>query len=185
MAEYETASRLAAEHLLALGHTRIAAIEGPPDVTSGRAHHAGLTAALGAAGLALDPALVRRGPFEWSFGRLAAESLLEVPDPPTALLVSNHEASFGVLPVLADSGLRVPEDLSVICTEEEPYYAWWSPALSTVDNRAQEQACRAAGLLLAQLTGAGEPVGRAELVAPRLVLRESTAAPRGRVRQVS
>ncbi len=185
MAEYETASRLAAEHLLGLGHTRIAAIEGPPDVTSGRAHHAGLTAALGAAGLALDPALVRRGPFEWSFGRLAAESLLEVPDPPTALLVSNHEASFGVLPVLADSGLRVPEDLSVICTEEEPYYAWWSPALSTVDNRAQEQACRAAGLLLAQLTGAGEPVGRAELGAPRLVLRESTAAPRGRVRQVS
>jgi LacI family transcriptional regulator len=179
MAEYETASRLAAEHLLSLGHTRIAAIEGPADVTSGRAHHAGLTAALDAAGVVLDPVLVRRGPFDWSFGRAAAETLLSVPEPPTALLVSNHEASFGVLPVLVDSELRVPEDLSVICTEEEPFFTWWSPPLTTVDNRAADQAHRAAELLLGQLTGEDDPITRSELVAPRLVRRGSTAAPPG------
>lgn len=90
-----------------------------------------------------------------------------------------------MLRVRADSGPRAPEDLPVICTEEEPYHAWWSPAPSTVDDRAHEQACRAAGLLVAQLTGADGTVGRAELGAPRLVLRESTAAPRGRPRQLA
>jgi LacI family transcriptional regulator len=184
-AEYEAASRLAAEHLLALGHTRIAAIEGASDVTSGRAHHAGLTAALGAAGVALDPALVHRGSFDWFFGRDAAEALLSLPEPPTALLVSNHEAAFGVLPVLGDRGVRVPEDLSVICTEEEPFFTWWSPPLTTVDNRAAEQARRAADLLLGQLHGDDEPVRRAELVWPRLVVRGSTGPPRGPLPQTA
>ena len=183
--EDAAASRLAAEHLLSLGHTRIAAIEGPPDVTSGRAHHAGLTAALSAAGVRLDPALVHCGPFEWGFGRRAAAELLDAPEPPTALLVSNHEASFGVLPVLADSSLRVPGDLSLICTEEEPYYAWWSPPLSTVDNRAEEQAELAAELLLDQLTGVDRPAGRVQRVAPRLVRRGSTAVPRGCARRAA
>jgi LacI family transcriptional regulator len=185
MADYGTASRLAIEHLLALGHTRIAAIEGPADVTSGRAHHAGLTAALGAAGVPLDPALVQRGSFDWFFGRAAAEALLAVPEPPTALLVSNHEASFGVLPVLADHGVRVPDDLSLICTEEEPFFTWWSPPLTTVDNRAADQARRAAELLLGQLIGVPGPAVHAELVAPRLVRRGSTAAPGGRLRRAA
>ncbi len=179
MADYEAASRLAVEHLLALGHTRIAAIEGPADVTSGRAHHAGLTGALAAAGIELDPALVWRGSFDWFFGRAAAEELLAVPEPPPALLVSNHEASFGVLPVLADNGRHLPEDLSLICTEEEPFFTWWSPPLTTVDNRAAEQARRAAALLLAQLTGSTAPVGGTELITPRLVVRGSTAPPAG------
>lgn len=181
LADYEAASRLAAEHLLSLGHTRIAAIEGPPDVTSGRAHHAGLTAALRAAGLELDPGLVQRGSFDWFFGRDAAEALLSVPEPPTALLVSNHEASFGVLPVLADRGVRVPDDLSLICTEDEPFFTWWTPALTTVDNRAAEQARLAAELLLGQLTGELEAEPSTRLVAPQLLRRGSTAAPGGRL----
>lgn len=177
MADYEPASRLAAEHLLGLGHVRIAAIEGPADVTSGRQHHAGLVAALAAAGVPLDPALVRRGPFDWSFGRRATRELLEAPDPPTALLISNHEASLGALPVLGGCGLRIPDELSVICTEEEPFFSWWSPALSTVDNRAAEQARRAARLLLRQLGPEPADVGgRTDLVAPVLVPRGSTAA---------
>jgi LacI family transcriptional regulator len=180
MTDYETAARLATEHLLGLGHTRIATIEGPAGVTSGRGHHSGFTAALTAAGIPVDPALVRRGSFDWFFGRDAAEDLLRLPEPPTALLVSNHEASFGVLPVLGDRGVRIPDDLSLICTEEEPFFTWWSPPLTTVDNRAGDQARRAAELLLTQLSGDGEPVadGHAELLEPRLVIRGSTARPR-------
>jgi LacI family transcriptional regulator len=82
--------------------------------------------------------------------------------------------------VLGDSGLRVPEQLSVVCTEEEPFYSWWSPPLTTVDNRACVQAQRAASLLLAQLHGveSAYPARRAELVQPALVSRASTAPPR-------
>jgi LacI family transcriptional regulator len=179
MSAYEQAARVATEHLIGLGHTRIAAIEGPPEITSGRLHHAGFTAAMAAAGIPALDDLVHQGPLTPDFGRAAATAILTLPEPPTALLVSNHEASFGVLPALGDSGLRVPEQLSVVCTEEEPFYSWWSPPLTTVDNRACLQAQRAASLLLAQLTGAESacPVRRAELVEPVLVARASTAPP--------
>ena len=178
MSDYERAARLATEHLLALGHTRIAAIEGPPDVTSGRLQHAGFTAAMAGAGVTVLDELVHRGPFAPAHGRDAVEALLALPEPPTALVVSNHEASFGVLPVLADSRHRVPDELSVVCTEEEPFNGWWAPPLTTVDVRAECQAQRAAALLRAQLEhpGSGRPV--AELVEPVLLERGSTAAPR-------
>jgi LacI family transcriptional regulator len=180
MSAYEQAARLATEHLIGLGHTRIAAIEGLPEVTSGRLHHAGFSAAMAAAGLPVLDGLVHRGPFTPNFGHEAAAAILALPDPPTALLVSNHEASFGVLPALGDSGLHVPEQLSVICTEEEPFYRWWSPPLTTVDNRAGRQAQLAASLLLAQLDGAeiSGAGARAELVEPVLITRGSTAPPR-------
>jgi LacI family transcriptional regulator len=178
MPTYERAARLAAEHLLGLGHIRIAAIGGPPEVSSGKLHHAGFTAAMATAGVPVDEGLVHRGPFTPEFGRAAAAELLALAEPPTAVLVSNHEASFGVLPVLGERGLAVPTELSVICTEEEPFYDWTSPRLTTVDNRPGIQAERAAALLLAQLTDAyRDPVPCAELVEPELVERGSTAAP--------
>jgi LacI family transcriptional regulator len=179
MSDYEAAARLATEHLVSLGHTRIAVIEGPPGVTSGRQAHAGFAGAMARAGLPLLPELVHRGPFDAGFGREAAGEVLRLPEPPTALLVSNHEASFGALPVLGEVGLRVPDELSVVCTEEEPFFGWWSPPLTTVDNRAEVLAERAAALLLAQLDGSDEePLpGHGELVEPVLVERGSTARP--------
>ena len=180
MSAYETAARLATEHLLDLGHTRIAAIEGPPEITSGRLHHAGFAGAMAAAGVTVPEELVHRGSFTPDFGRQAATELLELPEPPTAVLVSNHEASFGALPVIGDSALRIPDQISVICTEDEPFYRWWAPPVTTVDNRAELLTQRAAALLLAQLTGTDSdyPVHRAELVDPVLLLRGSTAPPR-------
>ncbi len=178
MSDYATAARLAAEHLLALGHTRIGAVEGPPEVTSGRLHHAGFAAALDSAGVPLDPALVRRGPFRADFGRDATRELLDAPHPPTALLVSNHEASFGVLSELSRRAVAVPGELSVVCTEDEPFWEFWTPPLTVVDNRAAVLAERAADLLLAQLDDdAGPPEPAAEQVAPELVVRGSTAPP--------
>ena len=180
MSAYETAARVATGHLLQLGHVRIAAIEGPPEITSGRLHHAGFAGALADAGVPLLPELVFRGPFTPDFGRQAATELMDLADPPTAVLISNHEASFGALPVLGNGPLRVPDQLSVICTEDEPFYAWWSPPLTTVDNRAELLARRAAELLLEQLAGmvGDHPLQRAELIDPELVERGSTAPPR-------
>jgi LacI family transcriptional regulator len=178
--DYERAARLATEHLIGLGHTCIATIGGPPDVTSGRLHHAGFRAAMAAAGLPVVDELVHRGPFTPDFGLAAATSLLALPQQPTALLLSNHEATFGALPALGSSGLRVPEQLSVVCTEDEPFYSWWRPPLTAVDIRAEHQAECAAAALLAQLDGrdGGFPGGGAALVEPVLVERRSTAPPR-------
>src|SRR4051812_14583302 len=181
MADYESAGRLAAEHLLGLGHTRIAAIEGPPGVTSGHLHHEGFVSAMRAAGAPLRDELVHRGPFTAEFGRQAMEAVLAVDHPPTALLVTNHEASFGALPVLSGSRIRVPDQLSVVCTEDEPFFGWWgATSLTIVDNRAEFLAQRAAAVLLEQLEGRppSYPGDLRELVAPVLVERASTAPPR-------
>ena len=180
MSDYVTAARLATEHLLALGHTRIGVVGAAPEVTSGRLHHEGFTAAMAAAGVPVAASLVRRGPFRARFGNEATTELLDLPDPPTALLVSNHEASFGVLAVLSGRGVDVPRELSLVCTEDEPFWEWWSPPVTVVDNRAAVLAERAADLLLAQLEGLDQPEGPepvAERVDPVLVLRGSTAPP--------
>ena len=177
---YEDAARLATDHLLGLGHTRIAAVEGLPEVTSGRLHDAGFREAMGARGVGCGEDLVHRGPFTYDFGRAAAAALLTLPEPPTALVISNHEASFGVLPVLSERGLRIPAQLSVLLTEDEPFFGWWHPALSVVDNRAEFMAQTAIDLLLPQLPesdGRRPPADVAERVTPVLVHRASTAAP--------
>jgi LacI family transcriptional regulator len=180
MSAYEHAARLATDHLLDLGHTRIAAVEGPPKVTSGRLHDAGFRGAMSARGVAIAEELVQQGPFTYDFGRTAATAVLALPEPPTALVVSNPEASFGVLPVLAAHGVTVPGQLSVICTEDETVYEWWSPPLTTVDTRAELLAQHAGALLLAQLNGAaaGRPAHRIQPVEPVLLERQSTAPPR-------
>ncbi|WP_171058278.1 LacI family DNA-binding transcriptional regulator [Modestobacter altitudinis] len=177
-ADYEQAARLATEHLIGLGHTRIATIGGPPDVTSGRLHHAGFRTAMADAGLPVVDELVQRGPFTPGFGRAAATTLLGLAEPPTALLLGNHEATFGALPALGADSRRVPDQLSVVCTEDEPFYSWWCPPLTAVDIRAAHQARRTAAMLLDQLTGGGGyPGRRAELVEPVLLERGTTAPP--------
>ena len=175
LSAYEHAARLATDHLLCLGHTRIAAIGGPPEVTSGRLHDAGFRGAMSARGVGVADELVHQGPFTYDFGRAAAAAVLALPEPPTALVISNPEASFGVLPVLATHGVPVPAQLSVICTEDETVYEWWSPPLTTVDTRAELLALHAGALLLAQLNGAGagRPASPAE---PVLLERASTAS---------
>ncbi|KQS68221.1 LacI family DNA-binding transcriptional regulator [Modestobacter sp. Leaf380] len=181
MSDYATAARLATEHLIALGHTRIAAIEGPPDVTSGRLHHEGFAGAMADAGLPVDDDLVCRGAFHTTFGVDSTRRMLQLADPPTGLVVTNHEASFGVLPVLGEFGIDVPGRLSVVLTEDEPFWGFWSPPLTVVDNRADVLASRAADLLLTQL-GTGddnEPEATEDLIAPVLRERGSTAPPPG------
>lgn len=177
MSDYETAARLATEHLVSLGHTRIGVVEGPAGVTSGQLHHAGFVGAMAEAGVPVDHTLVHRVPFDPSAGRRATRALLDAAAPPTAVLVTNHEASFGVLAVLSESAVDVPGRLSLICTEDEPLWQFWSPPLSVVDNRATALGERAADLLVAQLDDPRPPEPVAELVAPRLVLRGSTAPP--------
>ena len=173
MPDYRAAARLATEHLLALGHTRIATVAGLDRFTSGREHHLGFLSAMADAGQAVDPRLVLRGPFAGDFGRTAARELLARPQRPTALLVSNHEATFGVLPTLTEAGVAVPGQMSLVCTEDAPWFAWWHPRLTVVDIAPVTMAERALDLLSRQLAGT-VPDTAAELVTPRVVAREST-----------
>lgn len=175
MPAYRTAAVRATEHLLALNHRRIGFLGGLKQVTSGREHFDGFLASMAGAGLAVDPALVCRGPFEPGFGAKAAAELLDAAEPPTALLVANHEATFGLVPVLSERGIGIPDQLSVICTEDAPWFAWWHPRLTVIDTRAGHMAELALDLLMRQLGGEPEAVARGAVVEPVVVERESTA----------
>ncbi|GHE47843.1 LacI family transcriptional regulator [Streptosporangium violaceochromogenes] len=166
----------ATRHLLGQGHRRIAFMGGPPASDSGRDRFAGFAQTLAEAGLAPDPELVRRGPFEVSFGAQAMSELLEIRPAPTALMLSNHEAVYGALPVLARAGLEIPADLSVVAFEDMPLLEWWSPPITAVDTGAHELGRLAVDLLLQPVNGQ-EVRPKRYTVGAELVVRASTAPP--------
>src|SRR5207245_1706763 len=140
-------------HLLELGHRRIGLIVGMSDTTSGKERLAGYTRALQEAGLPVDPALIQTGRYLPETGVTAANALLGMASPPTALFVANHESSVGVLRVISERGLSIPSDLSVLFYEDSPWFEWQRPAISVVDSGAAEMANLAVDRLMQRLGG--------------------------------
>ncbi|MEJ2853880.1 MULTISPECIES: LacI family DNA-binding transcriptional regulator [Saccharothrix] len=166
----------ATEHLIRLGHQRVAVIGGPAGMLCSRARVDGYRAALDRAGLPFDPGLVRHGDFKHEGGFRCATELLRLPDRPTAVFAGNDEQALGVIEAARVAGLSVPNDLSVVGFDDLPVAVWSSPALTTVRQPLTEMG-RHAGRMLADLI-AGRPVEteRVEL-ATELVVRSSTKEP--------
>lgn len=178
LAADEDGAGQALRHLLSLGHQVIGCVAGPPESTSGRERLAGYRRALLEAGLPLREQLVVRGPYRPETGAAAVEKLMRLKRPPTALYIANHEASFGALPALADAGIDVPNQLSIICHEEAPWFRHWHPAITIVDNAANELAELATNRLLAQIDRSSSPASPQTFrVGARLIVRASTTAP--------
>lgn len=171
-----TGGLTATRHLLDLGHRRIATITGALKVLSGRARLDGYRAAMDTAGIPVDPALVREGYFHIEDGLLHGRALLELPDPPTAILTGNDAQAFGVYQAASEAGLRVPHDLSVVGFDDLPMAQWASPPLTTIHQPLTDMAETAATMVLTLAKGL--PLTRARVeIATRLVIRASTAAP--------
>ncbi len=152
-----TGARLAAEHLLGLGHRRIAVIAGPAEVQSGRERMAGYWLAMRAAGIDPDEDLAVAAGQSPDAGAKAVTALLALPAVrrPTALIIANHEAVYGALPTLREQSVAVPAELSVICYEDSPLARWWHPAMTVIDNNARQMGELAARLLLTRLEQSG------------------------------
>ena len=97
---------------------------------------------------------------------------------PTALLVANHEASYGALPALRERSVTIPGALSVICYEDSQIARWWHPAITVIDNNARQMGELAARLLLQRLDGAdGDREEFSEFrVGTRIIERDSCRA---------
>ncbi|SEQ16533.1 LacI family DNA-binding transcriptional regulator [Microlunatus flavus] len=167
----------ATQHLLDLGHRRVATITGPQRYLSSQARLAGYRAALERAGLPVAPELVREGDFHHGSAREATAVLLGLADPPTAVFAANDEQALGVYATAQAHGLRVPEDLSVVGFDDVPMSQWVLPPLTTVQQPIRELAALATRSLLGLGEGDGLPArGRVELPTT-LVVRASTAPP--------
>jgi len=169
--------RAATTYLLALGHRRIAALLGPPDFPCTRDRLAGYRAALDAADLPVDPALIRHGDWHFAGGYAEMRALLALPDPPTAVFVGSDEQCLGVYRALHEHGLAVPAAMSVVGFDDMPYAELMTPALTTVRQPLREMGRVATTMLLRVI--AGEPIEtlRVELATP-LIKRASCGPPR-------
>ncbi|BFO16603.1 hypothetical protein SHKM778_29910 [Streptomyces sp. KM77-8] len=171
----------ATEHLLALGHERVAVVAGYRHSLCADARIAGYRSALAAAGVRHRPEYIRHaGPGEGAAGRRMRE-LLELPEPPTAVFVSSDRMALGVYEALAERRLRVPDDMSVVGFGDLPEARWLTPALTTVRQPLSEMAATALRLLLRMMDGHRLESTRTEL-STRLVARASTAPSRDATR---
>ena len=167
------AARCLTEHLLALGHRRIALIKGPEDSPLTLERLAGYQEALTQAGIALDPGLLHEGDFTLAAGAAAAKALLALPERPTALFCCSDEMAIGALQVLRRSGLRVPEDISLAGFDDIAFAAYTEPPLTTIAQPAEAFGQRAVAMLLEVLNG-GTPAAREVVLPFELKVRGST-----------
>ncbi len=168
-------ARVATQHLIELGHRRIAHVRGRTDLVSAQLRERGYRQALEAAGLPFDPELVRVGGYRAAETTDAARELLALPDPPTAIFSANDLSALRVLEIAAEFGLRVPQDLSVVGFDNVPESANAEPPLTTVAQPLHQMGAEAVRLLLGLLSGVDS---EEHLLLPAtLVVRASSAPP--------
>jgi LacI family transcriptional regulator len=170
---------MATDHLLALGHRRIAFLGGRPDLRSAQLREEGFRTAFFAAGLTPDPELMKVGGYHPDLAEAPARELLTLPPDkrPTAIFAANDLSALKVLEIAGELGLRVPEELSVIGYDNVPEAASSTPPLSTVAQPLHEMGVTALRILLAMLSG--QPIERHVRMPTELVVRASTAPPAG------
>jgi LacI family transcriptional regulator len=170
--------RMAVEHVVALGHRRIGHLGGPQALSTGHQRHLGFRAAMAASGLEVDDRAVRFGhAFTEAEGARVGRELLDGAPRITAIVAANDLLALGCYDVLAERGLRCPDDVSVVGFNDMPFAARFDPPLTTVRIPHREIGVAAADILLERL-GGGDGAAPQVRLAPTFVPRGSTGAPR-------
>ena len=169
----------AMQHLLSLGHRRIAAVTGLAGWQATEDRRRGYYAALAGAGILPDAELEVEGDFEIAGGIRAGEELFDLRNPPTAVFAFNDLLAIGVIQAARSRGLRVPEDVSVVGFDDLEFSTIVTPPLTTVRQPLAEMGRTAVSMLVRLLEHKRFETLHFQL-GTRLVVRESTAPPRRR-----
>lgn len=164
---------LATNHLIELGHTRIAHITGVLNQSDARDRRDGYYQALNEAGLEIDPRLVVEGDFQEHSGLLGVEALLSRGVSFSALFVANDQMAAGARLAFYRRGIRIPEDVSLVGFDNQPGSAYTTPPLTTIEQPTYDIGIAAAEGILKMLDGE-EP--ELPTFAVNLLIRESTRA---------
>lgn len=160
------------DHVVALGHRRIAHVAGPQP-HGGRAWRlAGYRDGLRRAGIELDDSLIVEGGFSFESGIAGAKHLLDLPQPPTAIFAANDDCACGVMHEAFERGMSIPRDLSVFGFDDTPTSRQVWPSLTTVRQPCREMGRIAAEQLLASIRDAS--AGQLVHVPYQLQMRQST-----------
>ena len=172
----EAAFSEAVAHCATLGHRRIAFVNGRSELTSTLQRFEGYKAGFAEAGLPLDPALIRSDAMTPDEGRRATEALLELDDPPTAILFAVDWSALGAYPAAQARGMEIGRDLTVIGYDGAPEGLQVAPKLSTFAVDTRHAGGRLARLLIEQIRG-GDPATLRETARATFLRRGSDGPP--------
>ncbi|MFM2043688.1 MAG: hypothetical protein RLY86_2264 [Pseudomonadota bacterium] len=164
-------------HVIGLGHRRIAFIAGDPAHRASIDREAGFRAAMRAAGLPLADGMVQGADFSFTTGRTAAERLLTMAVRPTAIFAANDDMAAAVYATATRLGLSIPRDLSVVGFDDTPMASCLWPQLTTVAQPIAEIAENAVDLIARVKARTLQRADMHVRLGYRLVLRNSTAPP--------
>jgi len=173
------AGALAAEHLLGLGHRRIAFIGPANSIPAYRFRERGFAQGLRAAGVSLPGDLVVRADSSIAGGMAAMRRLLALHERPTAVFCANDLVALGAHKACGAAGVALPRDLSILGCDDIVMTTLVTPELSTIAVPQRELGARAVRLLLRQLEEGPRETPPAQVLPPRLVVRGSTGPARG------
>lgn len=177
----EAGAALAVEHLVELGHTRIAHISGAIATDTAQRRELGFLRAIASHGLTVHERWIINGRYSEEGGREAAAELVRrfegVDDPPTGLVVANLMSALGTLQVFRENGVSVPDDISVVSIDEHLITAHTDPPLTTIRMPLRQLGFEATKMLLGAI--AGQQLHRRIVEQPpELIRRMSTSTPR-------
>jgi LacI family transcriptional regulator len=175
--DYANGIKQAVDHVVGLGHKRVAFITGPLDLHSARTRRQAFLDGMRVHKIKADPKLVKEGTHTAEGGQHAMAALLRNPKRPTAVVCSNDWTAIGALHALDAAGLRVPEDISVVGFDDIPLATYTSPPLTSVRMSAGDVGSTAFEALF-RLIGGERLEGDIYQVPTKLVVRQSTAKPR-------
>lgn len=174
----EKALRLATDHLIGLGHRRIAMLGGNDKTSAGRLRRAGFLAAMKAAGLTVDPRLAIDCEISPDGGSRALHAVMNMDDPPTAITCFTDLIALGALSALHERGMTPGDDVAVMGCDGIAEGARAYAQLSTVDIRKAEIGRIGGEMLMRRLSDPDRPIQR-DIEEPSLVIRASCGAAAG------
>ena len=175
----EGGARRLVDHLLSLGHRRIGLIVESDDVSTARDRRRGYGAALEAAALPSDPTLVVRSTVDPGGGFEGMRRLLALDERPTAVFTVNNLVAVGAIEAIRAEGLRVPEDVALVCFDDIEYASRLYPFLTVMAQPAETLGTLGTQLLLDRVAGRAPERSRVVVLPAEFLVRESCGARRG------
>ncbi|NGY89798.1 LacI family transcriptional regulator [Bacillus megaterium] len=175
-------SELAVNHLVRQGYKRIAFFGGDLDINTARERKAGFISCMTQTGLDIDPMLIYDGEYSLESGYTNVKKMIEqVEVLPEAICTASDIIAFGVIKGLRDSGIRVPEDISVIGNDNNSFSENFLVPLSSIDHSTYDMGKLSMEFLLEMIKEKDETRARQIILTPSLVVRESCGYKRNKI----